>query len=434
VRLPLPGVVTQRFGENPEYYARWGLQGHNGVDIGRPRTMTPAEWHETPLVSLSDGVAWHGSSEGYGLYLYVVSGRTAWLYAHLASILVDDGARVSEGEPIARVGYSGTTVPVGEAGGHLHLGERVLDAEGNVADLDNGYRGYVDPLREQPEEPSEPCVPEEVPPPVDDAAGVGLHLVTDWLGCLPAHANMTLLMDASEALVRAIRQHYGAAHAIVYRRWHSVEEQGQILALRPDAFRRWLAPRVAEWEQLNRQYGPLYFHTPINEPSQRDSPRAAMLFEAFVEYLAERNMFAAGPAFGSGRPEEDELRTFWGRGADLIRQTGGLWLHHCYWSDEADLRQVWHAHRYQLCRDWLPVLRQVRWAIGECGRDYHKDTGGGPWLGPTGCNSEQYLDELHWYAAEVRRRGILLSPTVFTAGRIWDRWRLYDVARIADKL
>jgi hypothetical protein len=34
--LTMPFHISQRWGENPEYYAQLGMKGHNGVDFAVP--------------------------------------------------------------------------------------------------------------------------------------------------------------------------------------------------------------------------------------------------------------------------------------------------------------------------------------------------------------------------------------------------------------
>jgi len=412
MRLPVGGRVSQRFGVNEDYY---GPGGHKGVDYAA--TGTPLDWHGAPVYATRPGIARVVRSSGaYGCYVYVFGDYCDELLAHLADVAIVDKTRVFPGDLVGYTGYTGNCMPSDVRGCHLHWGIRPKPYQ-----MDNGTRGYVDPLQTPPIPPSLPPTPPSL--------GLGLHLITEYDGALPT-SGMTTVVDPNGSLLGRLREHCGDNHVLVYREYLSEHQQAELLRSGVNGLRQWLRPRIADWQLLNTAYS-LYFHTPINEPSEGDSPQAAALFEAFVEALALAGLKAAGPALGSGRPEKDELRTYWSTSADLIRQTQGIWAQHCYWSDELDLRQVWHAHRYDLCREWLPILNDVRWGITECGRDYHSITGGGPWIGR--CNAEQYLDELHWYAEETARRGINLA-NVFTGGRIWQRWKNYNVNSIAHRI
>jgi len=140
---PIVGArVSQRFGSNASYYARYGLRGHNGVDLAAPESSQYLQWHGTPVQAVEDGRAvWVYDEGGYGLYVYIYSDGCDWLYAHLSEVLIPNNAQVKRGDIIGRVGYTGNTAPTGVRGTHLHWGKRPKPYQ-----LNNGYRGYVDPL------------------------------------------------------------------------------------------------------------------------------------------------------------------------------------------------------------------------------------------------------------------------------------------------
>lgn len=133
---PAYRTITQRFGERPDYYRQFAvdgvaLKGHNGVDFGTPEG--------TPIVPVDEGTVVEAANdpEGYGLYVKL---RHAWgesLYAHLSSIRVTVGEPVAQGAPF--LGVSGNTG--NSTGPHLHFGLRV-----NPFDRRDGWGGFVDPL------------------------------------------------------------------------------------------------------------------------------------------------------------------------------------------------------------------------------------------------------------------------------------------------
>lgn len=136
-----PAEITQAFGENPDYYQRYGLKGHNGIDLVPPIVACSWEKHGWPVYAVADGRAVMGESEGYGLYVYIYHDGFDSLYAHLAEAFAMGGKEVKAGELIGRMGYSGNTVPRGNRGTHLHFAIRPKPYR-----LQNGYRGYVDPM------------------------------------------------------------------------------------------------------------------------------------------------------------------------------------------------------------------------------------------------------------------------------------------------
>jgi len=126
---PVDCPITQTFGENPALYARFGVQGHNGIDFGCGEG--------TPVRAAAAGTATkiQTDPDGYGLHVRLTHpwGRT--IYAHLSQVLCRIGQRITEGEIIARTGNSGFST-----GPHLHFEVRLQGQESN------GFGGAVDPL------------------------------------------------------------------------------------------------------------------------------------------------------------------------------------------------------------------------------------------------------------------------------------------------
>lgn len=161
------GSVTQWFGENPDLYKRFGLDGHNGHDYVAP--------HGTPLYAVEDCIVLEVklSDDGYGKHVRLLSlDRDSnqisreWTYGHCDTISTRQGRIVRAGEQIATMGNTGFVVSGSTpywksnpyAGTHLHLGLRmakVVEKGGwsypnspvkmKTQDYDNGYMGGVDP-------------------------------------------------------------------------------------------------------------------------------------------------------------------------------------------------------------------------------------------------------------------------------------------------
>ena len=100
---PLKGVLYGRYGVR-------GGQRHDGIDIAAPEGTT--------IHAAGDGtVIFAGEQSGYGsIVILRHEGGLVTLYAHASKVLVDEGARVRRGDPIARVGQTGRTT-----GPHLHI-------------------------------------------------------------------------------------------------------------------------------------------------------------------------------------------------------------------------------------------------------------------------------------------------------------------------
>jgi hypothetical protein len=129
---PVSGPITQLFGEDPDFYKKFGYAGHNGIDYGVPNgtPVKAAAAGTVALVSFENG--------GYGNYVKLshLDGSKPYstYYAHLASATVSAGQKVTTATVI---GYSNNTGA--STGPHLHFG---LKIEGqNLA-----YKGYLDPM------------------------------------------------------------------------------------------------------------------------------------------------------------------------------------------------------------------------------------------------------------------------------------------------
>ena len=130
--------ITQKFGARPEYYARFGLAGHEGVDIRAPSGSN--------VYACADGVVmmagWHPTvqNHAYGVQVRirhdgVEGGPFETIYAHLleGSVQVAVGDSVEAGQVIARADNTGNS-----GAAHLHLSLRKVG-------LTNAYKGMVNP-------------------------------------------------------------------------------------------------------------------------------------------------------------------------------------------------------------------------------------------------------------------------------------------------
>lgn len=131
--VKMPFVVSQRWGENPEYYGSIGIKGHNGWDFAVPTG--------TQVYATHDGVVQFAdidSTMSLTVSIDSSDGTFRTLNCHLSESKVKVGQQVKRGELIALSGNTGryTTGP------HLHFGVRPLPAN-----MDNGYNGAADPIK-----------------------------------------------------------------------------------------------------------------------------------------------------------------------------------------------------------------------------------------------------------------------------------------------
>jgi peptidase M23-like protein/SH3 domain-containing protein len=103
-------IVTQKFGVNPQNYAKYGLPGHEGLDIKAP--------YGTNVYACADGVVYQyywSKTYGWNIRIDHENGYKT-IYAHLQKSVVRVGDRVREGQLI---GYADSTG--NSTGSHLHL-------------------------------------------------------------------------------------------------------------------------------------------------------------------------------------------------------------------------------------------------------------------------------------------------------------------------
>lgn len=137
LRYPLDNIrITQGWGSDPAFYAKYGQKGHNGIDFGAPVG--------TPVYAVEDGVVvyegWGGGNSWVGkeagIHVLVRHAGLVSNYAHLSQTVVNAGQAVKKGQLIGRVGATGVA-----SGAHLHF-----EVFPERPDFKNGYAGRIDPM------------------------------------------------------------------------------------------------------------------------------------------------------------------------------------------------------------------------------------------------------------------------------------------------
>ena len=106
-------MVTQRFGANPQIYSRFGLPGHEGLDIRAPNGSN--------IYCCADGEVYqvhtNPKDHPYGIHVRVRhAGGYRTVYAHLSKPMVKEGDTVKAGEVVGKADSTGAST-----GSHLHL-------------------------------------------------------------------------------------------------------------------------------------------------------------------------------------------------------------------------------------------------------------------------------------------------------------------------
>jgi murein DD-endopeptidase MepM/ murein hydrolase activator NlpD len=145
-------LITQHFGERPEYYKKYGMAGHNGLDLvdkkAPSKSGAPVFAVEPGFLHVQTYRTWYGKTYGYGLALaldvggYNDGGFRRWIYAHLQNRKLSwNNKWVDAGWKIAEIDNSGDST-----GPHLHIAYRDYDRTGKILNYNNGYFGWKNPL------------------------------------------------------------------------------------------------------------------------------------------------------------------------------------------------------------------------------------------------------------------------------------------------
>lgn len=93
--------------------------GHDGIDLNGPGNGLG-----DPYFAAKNGtIAYTGVGRGYGNAVFLkTDGGPTLTYGHSSKVNVHAGQRVSAGQAMGKIGYSGHVIPAGPAGSHLHFG------------------------------------------------------------------------------------------------------------------------------------------------------------------------------------------------------------------------------------------------------------------------------------------------------------------------
>lgn len=138
------GLVSQFFGERPEYYrAKYGVEGHNGIDLAVPDGTTLIAPAGMEIMEVGEN---HKTKGTYIIAMIVENEEIYYMirFLHLQKYLVKIGQIISENEIIGTTNNSGNS-----SGPHLHIDIRKYQEIGVAKILlnaNNGYAGFLDPL------------------------------------------------------------------------------------------------------------------------------------------------------------------------------------------------------------------------------------------------------------------------------------------------
>lgn len=124
--------ITQGFAANPAIYGKWGLPGHEGLDL---RALM-----NTNVYAGYDGIVFkvetNPKAHPYGIHVRIRhNGGYRTVYAHLAQAMVSAGDVVKSKQLIGKADSTGNST-----GSHLHL---TLKKEGATARQETKFKGDV---------------------------------------------------------------------------------------------------------------------------------------------------------------------------------------------------------------------------------------------------------------------------------------------------
>lgn len=129
--------MSQKFGINKKMYAKYGLEGHDGIDFACPTG--------TKLLAPINGIVIKVkyNKGGYGTHIEILdlSQKVAVLYGHMKSVNVRLFQRVKAGQLVGISDNTGNST-----GPHLHLGVCLTNALGFRLNRNNGFAGWVNPM------------------------------------------------------------------------------------------------------------------------------------------------------------------------------------------------------------------------------------------------------------------------------------------------
>lgn len=149
--LSIPLTVSQHFGERPDYYRKYGLAGHNGLDLHAPtgtKLYSPMDvWGH--LITEGKFVIFpypHQVWSGYGAawrldFNWGKGNVTQMTFGHLQNRNKSlDNKAIVAGTQIAETDNTGDS-----SAPHLHITIKNV-INGIVAETQNGFKGAIDPL------------------------------------------------------------------------------------------------------------------------------------------------------------------------------------------------------------------------------------------------------------------------------------------------
>lgn len=348
-------VVTQAFGVNPQIYNRWGLPGHEGIDIRAPM--------DSKIFCCADGTVvkvdpYRGDSKAqpYGNSVRVQH-RDGYLtvYAHLNKILVNVGDVLKAGQVLGMADSTGNS-----SGSHLHL---TLKKEGATARGETIFKNDI-------VDPTPFLIRPGAPPPThfDWPAGkclVGVHGRADGpLGDADFNAvqvgrieAVKLTSTARPENVDRLRQ-VNPTMFIIVRLFADFRNR----VVRSDEFAGWLEGDMANFYNRGVRYFEIHNEVNLQIEGWTTSWQDGREFAAWFTDVRNR-LKAKFPEAKFGFPGLSPGGNISGQrmdsmaflsGADSAVQVADWVGLHCYWQNETEMNSNADGRAYRVYRERYP--------------------------------------------------------------------------------
>jgi murein DD-endopeptidase MepM/ murein hydrolase activator NlpD len=346
-------TITQGFGLNPRVYRRWGLPGHDGIDIYAPRNANIYACADGEVYRVHDGTGSHP----YGIHVRIahVDGYRT-IYGHLNRALVHSGQRVKAGDLIGLADATGNS-----AGHQLHL---TLKKKGATA---AGHTTYPNDIID----PTPFLIPlEQTPVPSDDSwvhgrALVGLHgrvdgpmQEADWE--IVEQARIEALKLTSSALAEDVTRAREINPGMFVLVRLSADFRGRKVSA--VEFARWVEPDLMRFKELGVRYFEVHNEPNLTPEGMGTSWRSGYEFgEWFVQVcdlLKAKNPevklgwpgLAPGPSTSGMRADDSEFMHSAGSSVGNADWIGC----HCHWEDRHGIASENGGGKYMYYRDRWP--------------------------------------------------------------------------------
>lgn len=247
---------------------------------------------------------------------------------------------------------------------------------------------------------------------------IGLHIFGGTSAPL-GRPTVVKLVDPSEAYYRQVRAAVGPDCLIVVRWYHDAQPLDEPAANALDWYRRheWFINAIPASERV--------VYEGWNEIGDAQAASYAIFERARLQLLHNIGRHGCVGNWSVGCPDFGAWPLY--APALAVMNEGDVVGLHEYWSDHADIDNVWHVRRFTL----PPVAAHLgnrRIVITECGRDVVENKGAAGWQHTT--NEAGFLDDLRRAGELYAACPNVIGATVYQTGSVDPKWSSFNVFHV----